>query len=84
MVRQHHCLNGHESGQSPGDSEGQGSLECYSPWGHKELDMTQTEQKHISMLKYYYKNNEISMSIYYVLITGANIYSIKFLKPFYK
>ena len=36
------------------------------------------------MLKYYYKNNEISMSIYYVLITGANIYSIKFLKPFYK
>ena len=24
------------------------------------------------------------MSIYYVLITGANIYSIKFLKPFYK
>ena len=23
-----------------GDSEGQGSLECCSPWGHKELDMT--------------------------------------------
>ena len=20
-----------------GDSEGQGTLECYSPWGHKEL-----------------------------------------------
>ena len=25
--------------QSPGDSEGQGSLACSSPWGHKELDM---------------------------------------------
>ena len=23
-----------------GNSEGQGSLECCSPWGHKELDMT--------------------------------------------
>ena len=21
-----------------GDSEGQGSLECYGPWGHKESD----------------------------------------------
>ena len=21
-----------------GDSEGQGSLVCFSPWGHKELD----------------------------------------------
>ena len=24
-----------------GDSEGQGSLACCSPWGHKELDMTE-------------------------------------------
>ena len=24
----------------PGDSEGQGSLVCCSPWGHKELDTT--------------------------------------------
>ena len=23
------------------DSEGQGSLACYSPWGCKELDMTE-------------------------------------------
>ena len=22
-------------------SDGQGGLECYSPWGHKELDMTE-------------------------------------------
>ena len=32
--------NGHEFEQIPQDSEGQGSLACYSPWGHKELDTT--------------------------------------------
>ena len=26
--------------QAPGDSEGQGSLASYIPWGHKESDMT--------------------------------------------
>ena len=26
--------------QTMGDSEGQGSLVCCSPWGHKELDVT--------------------------------------------
>ena len=41
MVRWHHQLNGHEFEQTQGDSEGQGNLECYSPWGHKELDMTE-------------------------------------------
>ena len=25
-------------GQTPLDGEGQGSLACCSPWGHKELD----------------------------------------------
>ena len=40
MVRWHHLLNGHEFEQTPGDGEGQGSLECYSPWGRKESDTT--------------------------------------------
>ena len=35
-----HRLNGHEFEQAPGDSEGQGSLGCYSPWGHKESATT--------------------------------------------
>ena len=34
----HHWLNGHELEQGPGDSEGQGSLECCTSWGCKELD----------------------------------------------
>ena len=37
----HHRLNGHEFEQAPGDGEGQGSLECSSPWGCKEWDMTE-------------------------------------------
>ena len=36
----HHQLNRHEFEQTPGDSEGQGSLVCCSPWGHKESDTT--------------------------------------------
>jgi len=35
MVGWHHQLNGHEFEQAPGDREGQGSLECCSPWGRK-------------------------------------------------
>ena len=39
-VRQYHQLSGHDFEQTPGDSEEQGSLVCYSPWGSKESDMT--------------------------------------------
>ena len=35
MVGWHHQLNGHEFEQIPGDSEGQRSLACCSPWGRK-------------------------------------------------
>ena len=35
-----HRLNGHEVEQAPGVGDGQGSLECYSPRGRKELDTT--------------------------------------------
>ena len=41
MVGWHHRLNGHEFEQTPGDSEGQGSLECCSPWGQKGMDTTE-------------------------------------------
>ena len=41
MVGWHHQHNEHESEQARGDGEGQGSLACCSPWGHKELDMTE-------------------------------------------
>ena len=41
MVGWHHRLNGHEFEQAPGDGEGQGSLACCSPRGHKEPDATE-------------------------------------------
>ena len=37
----HWLLNGHESEQALGVSDGQGSLACQTPWGRKELDMTE-------------------------------------------
>ena len=45
MVGWHHWLNGHEFEQALGDSEGQGSLECYSPWGRKDSDVTERMNK---------------------------------------
>ena len=40
MVGRHPRFNGHELGQTPGDSEGQRGLADCSPSGHKELGMT--------------------------------------------
>ena len=39
-----HWLNGHESEQTPGDSKGQGSLVCLSPWGCRVWHDWATEQ----------------------------------------
>ena len=47
MVGWHHRLDEHESDQTLGDSEGQGSLERYSPQGPKEPDTTQQVNKDI-------------------------------------
>ena len=41
MVAWHHQLSGHEFEQAVGDGEGQGSLVCCSPQGHKESDTTE-------------------------------------------
>ena len=41
MVGWHHQLSGHEFEQALGVGDGQGSLACCSPWGRKELDMTE-------------------------------------------
>ena len=41
MIGWHHQLDGHEFEQAPGVGDGQGSLACYIPWGHKGLDVTE-------------------------------------------
>ena len=40
MVGWKHQFNGYELEQAPGVGDGQGSLMCCSPWGHKDLDPT--------------------------------------------
>ena len=55
MIGWHHQLNGCEFEQIPIDSEGQGSLVCRSPWGHKELDKTylatEQQQRYTKLIK---------------------------------
>ena len=41
MVAWHHQLNGQEFEQALGVRDGQGSLACCNPWGHKALDTTE-------------------------------------------
>ena len=45
MVRQHPWLNRREFDEPPGDSEGQGRLECCSPWGCRVRQDLMTEQQ---------------------------------------
>ena len=45
MVGWHHRLNGHKYEQALGDDEGLKSLARCSPWGCKELDMTERVNK---------------------------------------
>ena len=40
MVGWHHQIDGHEFEQALGNSDGQGSLACFSPWGCRESDTT--------------------------------------------
>ena len=49
MVGGYHRLNGHEFGQTPGDS-GQGSLACCSPWSFRVRHDLVTEQQYWFLL----------------------------------
>ena len=40
MPGMHHQCNDHKLGKTLGDGEGQGGLECCSPWSQKESEMT--------------------------------------------
>ena len=53
MAGCHHQCNGHKLRQTPGDGEGQGSLSCCNPRGHKELDMTEWLNTHTQICRQY-------------------------------
>ena len=55
MAGWHHWFSGHELGQTPGDRERQGDLECCSPWGCRVGHDLATEQQKIKSKK---KNQE--------------------------
>ena len=59
MVGWHHWLNGDEFEQALGDGEGQGSLVCCSPGGHKQSDTTE-------------RLNNNNNSIYFIWLWGLN------------
>ena len=44
----HHWFNGYELQYTLEVGDGQGSLMCYSPWGHKELDMPEQLTLHFN------------------------------------
>ena len=53
VVGWHHRFNGHEFEQTLGDSEGQGSLACCSPWGCKKVRhdlVTEQQQDTVELL----------------------------------
>ena len=47
MVGWHHQLDGHKFVQAPGVGDGQESLVCCSPWGHKESDTTERQNNNM-------------------------------------
>ena len=51
LVWWHHCLNRHDYEQVLGDGEGQRSLACHSPWGRKEIQLS--EDSNIYVLMYH-------------------------------
>ena len=50
MVGWHHQFSGHEFEQTPGGNEGQGSLACCSPQGHRESDTTEWLNNNLAQL----------------------------------
>ena len=67
-----HQLNGHEFEQALGVGEGQGSLACCIPWGHKESDTTE-----------WLKNNNIKKEWNWVTcsdMNGPSIFHIEWSK----
>ena len=67
MVEWHHWLNGHESEQALGVGDGQGSLACCSPWGHKESD---------NWTDWRYRALFLSLTIWILLLTLINLHSL--------
>ena len=71
--------------QTPGDTEGQGSLVCYSPWGHEQVDATEQQQVLVSTVGPSQSGcicsgpTERSWDLWKMLAEGKNSYHISLL-----
>ena len=70
MAGWHHWLNGREFEQALGVGDGQGSLACCSPWGHKESDTT--ERLNWMCIGHWVENKTNKVPTYeaYILVKG--------------
>ena len=73
MVGGHHQLNGHEFEQTPGDSEGQGSLVYCSPKGRKELDMTEQLNSNSKIVKVVIRKLSFVFILTYLIVSLYNL-----------
>ena len=71
-------LNGHEFEQFPGDSEGQGDLACYSPWGHTESDMSEHLNNNSNIYSQLYPNKTGGKKIQKIKTCGSQNTNINF------
>ena len=71
MVGWYNQLDGHEFEQAPNVDDGQGSLECCSPWGLKELGMT--EQLNWTEWKSYSKHSLMLQFIISINVDRLNL-----------
>ena len=69
MVGRHCWLGGHEFEQALGVGDGQGSLKCCSPWGHKESD--KTESLNWTELTTGPRSSELVLSCWWVVLSPA-------------
>ena len=69
MVGWHHLLNGHESEQTLGDGEGQGSLACCCSWGCKESDTSeQLNNTQYDVIDLKFRSNWVSFTFSALLL----------------
>ena len=78
MVRWHHWLYGHEFEQALGVGDGQGSLACCSPRGHKGSDTTEwlncTELSEKSYIILFHRGSQETQKLSLLVIYGTSLY----------
>ena len=75
MAGWHHWVDGHELEQAPRVGDGQGSLACCSPWGHKELDTTEWLNWYFELTVHTLLSYQYYSSLQHI---GVKIYPIYF------